>query len=135
MGPASPKGDRAPKGDQGPSGTAGDIFVGNTMIGELAMSNHKITGLAEGTYPADVIRVSQLGESRITNFSTISMLQYVMENASNVSVTDSTKLTVEDYDQSPHSDKRAYKMKVLRGIDVSHDGEFKIKLDPLNGRC
>ena len=86
------------------------------MSGELAMSNHKITGLAEGTDPADAIRVSQLAESHVTHFSRINMLECVMENASNVSVIDSAKLTVEEitiYDQSLHSDKRALKMKVL----------------------
>ena len=44
------------------------------------------------------------------------------------------KFTIEElttYAQSPHLDKRAYEMKVLSGIDVSHDGEFQIKLDLL----
>ena len=66
------------------------------MTGSLNMNNHKITGLAEGTNPDDAVRVSQLAKSHITNFSMINMLEYVMDNASNVNVTYSSKLTVEE---------------------------------------
>ena len=58
-----------------------------------------------------------------------------MDNSSNVVTTNSAKLTVEKlttYAQSSHQyNQSAYEMKVLRGSDTSHDGELKIKLNPL----